>query len=565
MIPLRLPLLALLLLGLLARATGAETRAPFRPDLPAGAAWALDARALRPTQFALGWREVAAKRDRMDAMTAAERTAYLQKKDVPLVIGPGGEPYLTDGHHTLRALIEAAAPDKTAYGRVLANWSDLAPAEFWTRMEAAGYAHLRDAAGAARPAAELPRALTAMQRDPYRGLAWAVLEAGGFAERKDVLFQEFRWAEYFRGKVTWDDADDAAFERAVEDARGLARRPEAQGLPGARPLGVLPRVVTEKVRHDTDDPAIWVNRADPAKSLVIGTDKDTDGALYAFDLQGRVVARAGDLRRPNNVDLATGFRLGGKDVDLVVTTEREAQRLRVFALPDLRPLDAGDLVVFNGDTTRAPMGIALYRRPRDGALFAIVAGKSGPASGYLGQYRLEDDGAGRVKMGLVREFGSFSGHKEIEALAVDAELGFVYAADEGVGIRKYLADPDAPDAGRELALFGTQDFKEDHEGISVYPTGPGRGYLVISNQQDDTFNLYAREGAVGDPHRHDLLARVAVSTVESDGSEVTPVALPGFPGGLFVAMSTDRTFHFYAWDDLRRAAGLASPPPSVAR
>jgi 3-phytase len=37
---------------------------------------------------------------------------------------------------------------------------------------------------------------------------------------------------------------------------------------------------------------------------------------------------------------------------------------------------------------------------------------------------------------------------------------------------------------------------------------------------------------------------------------VTNVPLPGFPGGLFVAMSTDRTFHFYAWDDIAAAAGL---------
>ncbi len=559
-------LLFLALSGLAPALHAAESAPPsFRPDLPAGAAWSLDARRLHPTQFALGWREVAAKRDRIAAMTPDERGAYLRKKDVPIVIGPGGRAYLTDGYHTLRALIEAPVADKTAFGHVLANWSTLAPAEFWARMESSGYAHLRDAAGAPRPATELPASLTAMQLDPYRGLAWAVMEAGGFAERKDVLFQEFRWAEHFRGKVAWDDADDDAFERAVEDARGLARRPEAQGLPGARPLGVLPRVVTEKVRHDTDDPAIWVDRGDPARSLVIGTDKDTDGALYAFDLQGRVVARVGDLRRPNNVDLATGFRLGGRDVDIVVTTEREAQRLRVFSVPDFRPLDAGDLVVFGGDAARAPMGIALYRRPRDGALFAIVAGKSGPASGYLGQYRLEDDGAGRMKMSLVREFGTFSGLKEIEALAVDAELGYVYCADEGAGIRKYGADPDAPDAGRELAFFGTRDFTDDHEGISIYPTGPGRGYVVVSNQQADTFNLYPREGRPDDPHRHELLASVALSTVESDGSDVTPVALPGFPGGLFVAMSTDRTFHFYAWDDLVRGAGLASPAPPVAR
>jgi len=84
------------------------------------------------------------------------------------------------------------------------------------------------------------------------------------------------------------NVDGARVEFSL-DGEAVALPPEAQALPGARPLGVLPRVVTEKVRHDTDDPAIWVNRADPARSLVIGTDKDTDGALYAFDLQGRVV------------------------------------------------------------------------------------------------------------------------------------------------------------------------------------------------------------------------------------------------------------------------------------
>jgi 3-phytase len=563
--------LSLILAACGAVATAASTVASssayvaFRADLPAGAAYTLGARALHPTQFALGWREVVAKRDQLNAMTPEALTAYLQAKDVPVVIGPGGVPFLSDGHHTLRALLESTAADAPVYGHILANWSTLTPAEFWSRMEASNYAYLRDADGQPRPAADLPTDLLKMQRDPYRGLAWAVMEAGGFAERRGVFFQEFRWAEFFRSRVNWDEASDEDFDRALNEARALARTPAAQALPGARPLPLQPRVVTERTRHDTDDPAIWVNRADPARSLVIGTDKDTDGALYVFDLHGKEVQRVGGLKRPNNVDLATGFRLGGREVDVVVTTEREAQRLRVFTLPDMTCVDRGDLVVFDGDPQRAPMGIALYRRPRDGALFAIVGGKSGPREGYLAQYRLEDDGAGRVRMTLVRTFGTYSGKKEIEALAVDAELGYVYCSDEQVGVRKYAADPEAPDAGRELAFFGTEDFADDHEGISLYATAPGRGYLVISNQQDDSFNFYAREGTGGDPHAHRLLARVPVATVESDGSDVTNVELPGFPGGLFVAMSTDRTFQFYAWEDFARAAGLASAAVPASR
>jgi 3-phytase len=319
---------------------------------------------------------------------------------------------------------------------------------------------------------------------------------------------------------------------------------------------LAPRVVTQPVPHDSDDPAIWINPADPAKSLVLGTDKDTAGGLYAFDLAGKIVGQVPGLKRPNNVDIVTGLMLGGQRVDVAVTAEREAQRLRVFRLPDLAPLDRGDLVVFGGDVTRAPMGIALYRRPTDGAVFAIVGGKSGPTEGYLAQYRLEDDGTGQVKMTLVRNFGRYSGKKEIEALAVDAALGYVYCSDETVGVRKYRVDPDAPNANEELALFGTTGFASDHEGITIYPTGAATGYVLVSNQQADTFRVFPREGLAGKPHEHPLLASVRLSTRESDGSELTPVSLPGFPGGLFVAMSTDRTYHFYAWEDLVRAAGL---------
>ena len=52
---------------------------------------------------------------------------------------------------------------------------------------------------------------------------------------------------------------------------------------------VKPLVVTEKVKYDTDDPAIWINPDDPAQSLILGTDKDADGALYVYDLNGKII------------------------------------------------------------------------------------------------------------------------------------------------------------------------------------------------------------------------------------------------------------------------------------
>lgn len=335
----------------------------------------------------------------------------------------------------------------------------------------------------------------------------------------------------------------------------------ATGLAPVAKDAIKPRVVTQTTKHDTDDPAIWINLADPAGSLVIGTDKDTDGALYVYDLDGRIVQVVTGLKRPNNVDIVAGFRLGGREVDLAVTTEREAQRLRIFRLPDMVPVERGDLVVFDGDTQRAPMGVALYRRPADGAVFAIVGGKSGPADGYLWQYRLEDDGTGQVKMTKVRAFGKYSGRKEIEAIAVDPELGYVYYSDETYGVHKYRVDPDAPEANEELAVFATHDgFASDHEGISIYRRHDGTGYLLVSDQQANRFRIFPREGLPGRPHEHPLLRTVPVSAVESDGSDVTSTPLgPRFPHGLFVAMSNGRTFHFYAWEDLA-GAQLAIDP-----
>ncbi|MBN8783157.1 MAG: 3-phytase [Sphingobacteriales bacterium SCN 48-20] len=319
---------------------------------------------------------------------------------------------------------------------------------------------------------------------------------------------------------------------------------------------VRPVVVTEKVVFDTDDPAIWINPADPAASLIVGTDKETNGGIYAFDLNGRIVRKVVGLQRPNNIDIAYGFLLAGKPVDIAVVTERETNKLRFFSLPDLTPLDNNiGIDVFAGEKQRDPMGVAFYTRPSDKATFVIAGRKTGPAEGYLWQYQLVDD-KGRVALKKVREFGRYSGLKEIESIAVDNELGYVYYSDERYGVHKYIADP-AANNNNELGVFGTTGFKSDHEGISIYKTGPATGYILVSNQQSNSFMIYPREGSKTNPHQHDLIAEVPVLANESDGSDVTSFSLNDkFPKGVFVAMSNGRVFHYYDWRDIAKRAGL---------
>ncbi len=320
---------------------------------------------------------------------------------------------------------------------------------------------------------------------------------------------------------------------------------------------VKPVFITEPTKHDTDDPAIWVNPENIAESLIIGTDKNVDGALYVYNLEGQIqqekVVRG--LKRPNNVDIAYGLTIGGKTVDIVVTGERITHNMRIFSLPDMKAIDAGGVPVFEGETGmeyRDLMGVALYKRPADGAIFAIMGRKTGPTDGsYLWQYQLKGNADGTVSAELVRKFGKYSGLNEIEAIAVDDELGYVYYSDEGVGLRKYYADPEKGNG--ELAFIANEAYAEDNEGISIYDAGDGKGYILVSDQQANEFHIYPREGSDGDPHKHPLLKQVKVSTNESDGSEVSHLAFnENFPNGLFVAMSDDKTFHLYRWEDIAR-------------
>jgi 3-phytase len=324
-------------------------------------------------------------------------------------------------------------------------------------------------------------------------------------------------------------------------------------------IDLRPVSATDRVVKDPDDPAIWVHPSEPGRSLILGTDKSgaPQGGLYVFGLDGKIRQKITGIDRPNNVDVEYGLTVNGQRVDIAVLTERYKNRLRVFRIePDGSGVSEisseGGLSVFqeNRGERAAPMGIALYRRPSDGAIFAIVGRKTGPRHGYLWQYRLEDGGAGKVRAFKVREFGGFSGRGEIEAIAVDDALGYVYYADEGDGIHKWHADPDQPESGRELAHFGKDGFKADREGIAIYARTDGTGYLVCTDQLpgNSEYRVYRREGRGGNPNDHTEVVEVIRGGADStDGIDITSAVLgPQFPQGLLVAMnSSGRNFLIY--------------------
>jgi len=316
---------------------------------------------------------------------------------------------------------------------------------------------------------------------------------------------------------------------------------------GSKLPEIAPDVITEKSLNDTDDPAIWIHPTDASKSIVFGTDKDTNGAIYAYDLQGKIIEEKTirNVERPNNVDLAYGFAINDSvKVDVLAFTEREKQQIRLFSIPDMQPLDNSGFPVFEDETdieNKLPMGIALYKSPVDSSFYAIVGRKTGPKEGYLYQYKLVAEN-NSVTSTLVRKFGDFSGEKEIEAIAVDAEMGYVYYSDEGHCIRKYYAEPSK--GNDEIACFGGDLFLEDIEGIAIARYNDGTGYLIVSDQQKGQFNIFDRQ-------TNAFIKAVNLTTLETDGCDVVTVPLNDtFKSGLFVAMNEEKDFYFYDLDKL---------------
>jgi 3-phytase len=348
----------------------------------------------------------------------------------------------------------------------------------------------------------------------------------------------------------------------------VATPPATTAAPAATAVKALR--ATEPLPQDVDDPAVWINRTDPSKSLVLGTMKvaSPDGALAVYGLDGKVRQLLKGPNRPNNVDVEYGLDIDASPTDIAVVTERLGRRLRAYAIAadgsGLRDISSGQMPILAGAAgdEGAPMGVGLYRRPKDGAVFAIVSPKTGPKNDYLWQYRLADDGTGRIKATFVRRFGTFSGLGEIEAVAVDDELGFVYYADEGAGIHKWHADPDAAGADKELALFATTGYQQDREGLGIYALGDGKGYIVSVDQLqgESIFHIYRREGESGKPHDHSAeLFRFQGGADGTDGLDVTSGALgPEFPDGMVIAMnSASRNFLMFPWRDI---AAAARPP-----
>jgi 3-phytase len=187
----------------------------------------------------------------------------------------------------------------------------------------------------------------------------------------------------------------------------------------------LETVPTGVAGDTADDPAIWVNTADPAASLVITNEKKA-GRLTVFDLAGQVVQRiVGPKNFYGNVDVRG---------DIVAAAHSGILVWRVT------PTDQGPRLVAareaTGNVQTAGEGLCMYDPGGPGVaggLYAINVLRDGFR---VRMHPLSDsDQDGLLKLDkAVRDFRLGS---EGEGCEVDDATGALFISEEDVGIWRY--------------------------------------------------------------------------------------------------------------------------------
>jgi 3-phytase len=351
--------------------------------------------------------------------------------------------------------------------------------------------------------------------------------------------------------VAWND---------VAQTLALPKSAASPMPPARKARTVKPRVETEPADSygdAADDPAIWVDKRDPTRSVVIGTDKKL--GLNVYDLQGKRLQVVPDGRM-NNVDLREGFMLGGKASTIVAATNRTTRSISLYrfdsATRRLESIAAGTL-----DTGMAdPYGLCMYRSAKSGH-FYVIANDS--VDGKYRQWRVLDR-RGKAAIELVREIAVGS---QAEGCAADDELGRLYIAEEDVGLWLYSAEPDGGEQRTAIDQTEGGNLTADVEGVSIWYGANGKGYVVASNQGEDNYAVYRREAP------HDFVGKFHVianetlgidGSSETDGLDVVSAPLgPDYPAGMLVVQdgrnlmpAQRQNFKYVSWKDVMAEFGL---------
>jgi myo-inositol-hexaphosphate 3-phosphohydrolase len=263
---------------------------------------------------------------------------------------------------------------------------------------------------------------------------------------------------------------------------------------------------------NADDPAIWVNTADPAASLIVTNEKKSR-KLVVYDLSGNVVQTISDGVFWGNVDVRG---------DTVVAAHSG------FAIYHITAAGLTPIKEASGNVATGGEGICLWNSGSQ--LYAINVHRT--TFRVRVHPLLDSDHDGLLSIGA--SVKSWYMSSEGESCVVDDATGIMYLAQEDVGI--WAVDLNTPGQDPARSLFATvgANLTSDIEGLAIANGVLYASAQNVANPKDNWISMYSISTGT-----HLGNTRVGIGTAsddcdQTDGLDVTATPLPGFPSGMIV-------------------------------
>ena len=316
---------------------------------------------------------------------------------------------------------------------------------------------------------------------------------------------------------------------------------------------VMPVGETEAVASDgdaADDPAVWVNAANPTESLVLGTDKQA--GLYVYDLTGAVkqFLPSGLL---NNVDLRQNVSFApGKTVDLAAATNRSINGVTLFEITNAG--EVTETTSFPVPTTE-PYGLCVGYDESGYRVF--VTYKTGEVEIFT--ITSDGDGGYTAELGNTLKFAT-----QLEGCSYDEVQNVLFVGEEAAAVWRVDLQGDTEFARRAIDRVGsTTGLIADVEGVDIWRGPTNSGYLVASAQEGNRYIVYERAAPnrwVGTFSITDNSDGTIDGTSHTDGLTINSSDLGGaFSSGILVVQDDDnddtatQNFKFVSWNDVIEA------------
>ncbi len=267
-----------------------------------------------------------------------------------------------------------------------------------------------------------------------------------------------------------------------------------------------PPVLSEVDEDAADDPAIWINKSNPEKSLIIGTNKKA--GLHVYDIYGKELQFI-SVGKINNAESGYDLKLKDRIVDFVACTNRTSQTIDIYEI-DKQNLQLKENALCKIPSTVDDVyGFCTYQNKETKKHYLFANGKNG----LVEQWLITPDNDS-IKAELTRTLQMPS---QPEGMVVDDVTNTLFIGVEENAIFAYstLEDADTTSFRIKESSTSNSNINYDIEGLTIYRVSNDKGYLIASIQGNFSYAVFD----INPPYSY--ITSFVVKDGEYDGIEET--------------------------------------------